>query len=64
VNQLIDPADYSSFVVTGVKCNGQRFKLCYGPKGLSTALSINLWRGSVWGVLPTGRRELLKRVYN
>ena len=59
-----EQADYINFVVTGVKRNGQRFKLCYSPKGLTTALGINLWRGSVWGVLPTGRRKLLKRIYN
>ena len=28
------------------------------------AMGINLWRGSVWGVYPDGRRKLLKRVWN
>ena len=56
-------ADYSSYVVTGTLVRGRRFRI--NTKGADHALGINLWRGSVWGVrLDTGKRQLLKRVYN
>ena len=51
------------FHVTGREAaSGRRFRLIY--KDPKWAFGINLWCGSVWGVLPTGKRKLLKRVYN
>lgn len=50
------------FVVTGVDTSGRRFRLTYREP--QWALGINLWRGSVWAVMPNGRRRLVRRVYN
>jgi hypothetical protein len=52
---------FQYFVVTGVLTNGRRFKakMYYNWKW---ANSINLYKGSVWGVGANGRRTLLKRV--
>ena len=50
------------FDVTGVDRNGRRFKLSY--KEPQWALGINLWNGSVWAVLPDGKRKLVRRVWN
>lgn len=49
------------YVVTGVDRQGKRFKLTYS--NCLYAMSINLWRGSVWQET-NGTRKLLKRVYN
>ena len=54
---------YSCFIVTGLLYNStKRFVKNYNES--VWAFGINLWRGSVWGVLPGGKRKLLKRVYN
>ena len=53
---------FIEFHVTGVDCNGSRFKRVYSEP--RWAFGINLWQGSVWGVTDTGKRKLLKRVYN
>ena len=58
-----------SFVVTGVDTNGKRFVKSYkhgesGRSAYQTAMMINLYRGSVWAELDTGKRKLLKRVFN
>lgn len=61
-------SDFKVFVVTGRYYNSnRRFSSQYEATtdGARTALSINLWNGSVYGVLlSTGKRVLLKRVYN
>lgn len=54
--------DYIKYDVTGITSSGKRFSLRYSSSAL--AFGINLWCGSVWGVLPSGKRKLLKRVYN
>lgn len=53
---------FDSFIVTGLLYNSKkRFtKKCSTPM---TALSINLWTGSVWGI-KNGKRQLIRRVYN
>ncbi len=64
---VIVATDYKEFHVTGVDTNGKRFKLTFtgNHAGAMIALSINLYHGSVWGVLfDNGKRRLLKRVYN
>lgn len=52
----------NEFHVTGRNRNGKRFKLVYSS--LYMAMSINLYRGSVYAILDDGKRKLLKRVYN
>ena len=54
--------DFVKFQVTGLTWRGKRFRLTYSEPHM--AFGINLWNGSIWGVLPNGRRKLLKRVYN
>ena len=54
--------EYIKFDVTGITSGGKRFSLRYSSSAF--AFGINLWRGTVWGVLPSGKRKLLKRVYN
>lgn len=56
---------YKGFVVTGLLYNSRkRFTKSFGVDGFSSAYSINLWNGSIWGVLPNGKRELIKRINN
>lgn len=58
----MDNFNCNEFHVTGITRNGKRFKLVYSS--LYMAMSINLYRGSVYAVLDNGTRKLLKRVYN
>lgn len=54
---------FKHFIVTGILRNNKRFK----PRQYSDfdyANGINLYNGSIWGVLPNNKRVLLKRVYN
>jgi len=47
--------------------SNKRFKYIYEAttEGWSTAMMINLWNGSVWGIgESTGKRHLIKRVNN
>lgn len=57
-----DSLAYAEFHVTGILRNGTRFKKVYSSALF--AMSTNLYRGSVYGVLDNGKRKLLKRVYN
>lgn len=51
------------FEVTGVLYrSNKRFKDIYCS--FNHAIMINLWKGSVWARLDTGKRILLKRVNN
>ena len=62
-NKKIELKQFTKFIVTGISYNNKRFK----PKQYSdffTANCINLYNGSVWGLLPSKKRILLKRVYN
>ena len=54
---------FVEFHVTGVDVRGRRFKKKVFQSFYAASM-INLWKGSVWGVLENGRRKLLKRVYN
>ena len=54
---------FKEFHVTGLKADRQRFKTLKF-KTFNIANSINLYKGSVWGVTESGKRKLLKRVYN
>ena len=54
---------FVEFHVTGISFSGRRFKrMTFGS--FKAANMINLWKGSVWGVLENGQRKLLKKVYN
>ena len=54
---------FKEFHVTGINFCGRRFKkLTFGS--FKTANMINLYSGSVWGVTESGKRKLIKRVYN
>jgi hypothetical protein len=58
----IDLSPFVSYHVTGTDARGRRFRTA--TRNAVHAFGVNLWRGSVWGVLPTGHRKLLRRVYN
>lgn len=61
----INSADYSRFIVTGKDRDGKRFRLTYSQQAARVAFSVNLHRGSVWGIRMTdGKREKLKTVSN
>lgn len=62
IEMKIPVATIVSFDVTGIDRDGKRFKDNY--ISLDHALCINLWNGSVWSVLNTGKRVLIKRVKN
>ena len=51
------------YVVTGTLVNGRRFQAIH-TKNYNYAMSINLYRGSVWEMQSDGSRKLLKRVWN
>ena len=51
-----------TFIVTGKDRSDKRFKI--ETSSYTYACMINLWNGSVWAVLESGKRKLLKRVYN
>ena len=51
-----------TYNVTGVTRNGRRFKIV--TSNAIHAAGINLWRGTLWRVLPGGRREIVRRVWN
>jgi 5-keto 4-deoxyuronate isomerase len=59
-----------AFVVTGrLYRSNKRFVNRYlcednSKAAQMTAMSINLWNGSVWAELESGKRKLLKRVTN
>lgn len=55
-------SDFKSFVVTGITVNKKRFKQKYNSYFI--AMSINLYRGHVWGVKENGKRTMLKEVFN
>lgn len=54
---------FDYFIITGLYYQStRRFSLRCSIA--YQAYHINLWRGSVWGVLSSGKRKLLKRVFN
>lgn len=58
-------SDYpGGFDVTGQLVRGGRFKRHYAADEAFFAFHVNLWRGTVWGVMADGRRRRLRRVYN
>lgn len=55
------PRSGDMFVVTGTRCDGQRFTLTV--KSWAHARAINVWRGSKW-LLRDGKRWLIQRINN
>lgn len=56
-------AQIKSFIVTGrLYMSNRRFSNSYNS--FQQAMMINLWNGSVWAELDSGKRKLLKRVNN
>ncbi len=56
-------SDFSAFIVTGVDCNGRRFR--HQSANYRHAAAINVWNGTLWGVLrSTGKRVRLTRYSN
>lgn len=49
-----------TFRITGKKRNGKRFAM--ETSSYMHACMINLYSGSVWAVLESGKKKLLKRV--
>jgi len=54
--------NYIRYEVTGVDCQGKRFKIV--TTNAVYARGINVWRGTKWGVLESGKRKVLTRAYN
>lgn len=55
--------DFISYKITGKDRQGKRF--C--PKTSANWLFINMyniWRGTLWGILPNGKKVRLKSYYN
>lgn len=50
----------SKYVITGTLRNGRRFKPIY----TDTPWHYNIWCGTVWRLDETGKRKMVKRVYN
>lgn len=61
--QSNNPTFFKEFHVTGVNPYGKRLKRLKLSSFIA-ANSINLYKGSVWGVKENNSRVLLKRVYN
>ena len=55
---------YIGYEVTGKDRSGTRFKLVYGADGYDTARMINVYNGTLWGLLPHKKRVVLKRYCN
>lgn len=58
----IPVAQIKAFIVTGTDRSGKRFKI--QTSNYMHAMCINLWRGSVWALLDSGKRKKLKTVIN
>lgn len=54
---------YIRYEVTGVDREGKRFGTIR-CKTLSLARCYNIYRGTVWGITPSGGRKVVYRVWN
>jgi len=48
------------YTITGKLRNGQRF----APINTDTPQHYNIWSGNIWLNLESGKRKLVKRIYN
>jgi len=63
IDKQIPVAQIKQFEVTGVLYrSNRRFKKVFNS--FEQAIMINLWRGSVWARLDSGKRVLISRTYN
>ena len=53
-----------TYMVTGYKANTDTRFAPMKYNNIHDAMSINLWRGSVWALLENGKRKKLRTVYN
>lgn len=60
--QLIPLGQIKIIRVTGKDRQGKRFTM--ETSSLHHALCINIWNGSVWAVMESGKKSLIKRVKN
>ena len=54
--------EFVLYHITGLDFRGRRFKIVTAHA--MHAQGFNIYNGSIWGVLPNGKRRLLCRVYN
>lgn len=52
----------ATYVVTGKTYAGRKFRIITTSR--LYAFGINLWRGNVWELQPSGRRKRVKSIYN
>jgi len=51
------------YEVTGTReCGRRRFKII--TRCAWTCMCINIWRGTRWAVMPSGKRRVITRVFN
>lgn len=60
--ESVNTDDVASYVVTGIDCNGKRFRI--ETVSYLHWRGINVWQGSKWVVLKTGKRKLMARIVN
>lgn len=53
---------YVRYVATGLDAQGRRFRIA--SHIWLHIQAINIYRGTRWGILPSGKRVVLERVYN
>jgi hypothetical protein len=58
-----DLTDFVEYHVTGVDRWGKRFR-CMRYEQWCWANRVNIYRGTKWGVLPSGRRVKIQEVWN
>lgn len=63
---VVNINDFSQLIVIGFYCNStRRFRRVFEPENWRIAMSINLWRGKVYGIHKlTKKRILLKEAHN
>ena len=62
MNETIDISPYVAFEATGTDLKGRRNPCRRAP--LAYLRGLNYKTKSVWGILPSGKRKLLYRVFN
>lgn len=62
----IEGIEVTGFDATGTLTSGKRFKLSYGASlaGYMQVAGINLYRGTKWARLATGKRRKIAEIYN
>lgn len=50
----------TKYIITGIDRSGKRFKPIY----TNTPRNYNIWRGTVWEILPDGKRKKVHEYFN